>query len=186
MSFRSLITGIPDIAEMDAIKERENILDFCDIGRDILTHPRYEEMKGYNHHGEISCHYHTLFVSYVTYKACTHTDCNTVEATRAAMLHDFYLYDWHIVKHDEYHAYYHPKEALKNAEHYFGKLTDLQEDMILAHMWPMHLMPPKSKEGMILTAADKICASLDFIGLSKKFMPIYEQINEVVSGYENH
>ena len=158
MSFRSLITGIPDIAEMDAIKERENILDFCDIGRDILTHPRYEEMKGYNHHGEISCHYHTLFVSYVTYKACTHTDCNTVEATRAAMLHDFYLYDWHFREGRPYekgwHAFKHPVVALQNAEKYF-ELNDLQRDIILHHMWPFFLSRPKTKEGfsMVIDAA---------------------------------
>ena len=186
MSFKSLISGIPDIKDMDVNKEKENILEFCEIGRDILTHPRYEEMKEYNHHGDVSCHFHTLFVAYITYKTCLHTDCNTVEATRAAMLHDFYLYNWHIVKHDELHAFYHPKEALKNAEHYFGRLSDLQRDMILAHMWPMHLTPPRSAEGMILTAADKICASFDFMKVSEKFIPIYNKINEVVSGYENN
>ena len=179
MSFINFVTDIPDIMNLDISKEKENILNFCKIGEDILSHPRYIEMKGYNHHGTVSCHYHSVFVAYMTYKACCHSDCNTVEATRAALLHDFYLYDWHIVKHDEYHAFYHPKEARKNAEKYFGRLTDLQTDMILAHMWPMHLMPPKSKEGMILTAADKICASCDFIKLSEKFKPIYDRIDEV-------
>ena len=48
MSFKSLISGIPDIKDMDVDKEKENILEFCKIGRDILTHPRYEEMKEYN------------------------------------------------------------------------------------------------------------------------------------------
>ena len=183
MSFASLVKNIPGIADMDADKETDYIKDFCSIGADILSHERYTEMKGYNHHGEVSCHFHSVFVAYITYKTCCFTDCNTVEATRAALLHDFYLYDWHIVKHDEYHAFYHPKEARKNAEKYFGALTNLQKDMILSHMWPLHLMPPKYKEGMVLTFADKICAQLDFMKFSEKFKPIYARINETIGSF---
>lgn len=180
MSFSGLIRNISQIADMDADKEENYIKSFCSLCYDILTHDRYIEMKGYNHHGDISCHFHSVFVAYITYKTCLFTDCNTAEATRAALLHDFYLYDWHIVKHDEYHAFYHPKEARKNAEKYFGELTALQTDMILSHMWPLHLMPPRYKEGMILTVADKICAQLDFLKFSEKFRHIYERIDETI------
>lgn len=183
MSFTNLIANLPQVADMDISKEESFIEDFCSITGDILSHPRYIEMRGYNHHRSVSCHFHSVFVAYITFKACCYTDCNTVEATRAALLHDFYLYDWHHTKHDEHHAWYHPKAARINAEKYFGKLTDLQTDMILSHMWPLHPMPPKSKEGLILTTADKICANLDFISISNKFMSIYNRIDEVV---ENH
>ena len=170
---------------------RRKKLDYKEIEEtlsDILTSPVVDKMKNIVHHGKISVYNHSKKVTALAYKINKFFSlhCNQKTLLTSAMLHDFYLYDWHIVKHDEYHAYYHPKEALKNAEHYFGKLTDKQTDMILAHMWPMHLMPPRSKEGMILTAADKICASLDFMGLSKKFMPIYERINEVVGEYEHN
>lgn len=178
MSSLSLISALPQITNFELNNEEIFIKGFCETVGDILTHPRFNEMREYHHHKEIDCHFHSVFVAYLTYKICRFTSCNTEEATRAAILHDFYLYDWHITKHDELHAWYHPKQAKINAEKYFGSLTPKQEDMILAHMWPLHLMPPRSKEGMVLTMADKICTNLDLMKLSEKFLPIYHEIDK--------
>ena len=97
-----------------------------------------------------------------------------------AMLHDFYLYQWYTEKHEEYHIWYHPKQSVKNIESHFGKLTDMQRNMILSHMFPTCVELPKSEGAWILTAADKRCALADYFKISKKFVPIYNEINRRV------
>lgn len=174
----SVLSDVSQVFKMDINSEKDWIKGYCNEVKDFLQHEKVNEMKQYYHHNMIDCHFHSVFVSYITYKVCVKLNCNVHETTVAALLHDFYLYDWHVTKHDELHAWYHPKAAVINAEKYFGKLTELQRDMMLSHMWPLHIVPPKSKEGMILTFADKYCTNFDLIGASDKFLPIY---NEIIS-----
>lgn len=112
----------------------------------------------------------------MTYRFCGGLHLQQREAARAALLHDFYLYNWYVEKHGEYHVWYHPKTAVKNAEAYFGPLTEKQRNMILSHMWPLFVEPPKSKEAYVLTLADKIAATRDLLGLADTFQPMYAQI----------
>ena len=161
---------------MNFEKEQESVKGYCAVVGDLLRHEKVREMHQYPHHRDVDTLYHSVCVSYLTYKICEKMHWHPKEATRAALLHDFYLYNWYTDKHDEWHAVLHPKMACKNAEHYFGALTPRQEDMILCHMWPLHLAPPHSREGFVLTFADKVCAVRDLIGTSKSFAPVYERI----------
>ena len=157
---------------MNFEKEQESVKGYCAVVGDLLRHEKVREMHQYPHHRDVDTLYHSVCVSYLTYKICEKMHWHPKEATRAALLHDFYLYNWYTDKHDEWHAFLHPKMACKNAEHYFGALTPRQEDMILCHMWPLHLAPPHSREGFVLTFADKVCAVRDLIGTSKSFAPV--------------
>ncbi len=79
------------------------------------------------------------------------------ELVRAALLHDYFLYDWHEPDHTK-HATMHPVFALNNAREDFD-LTPLEENAIAAHMWP--LPPgrvPASREAWLICAADKWCS----------------------------
>ncbi len=79
------------------------------------------------------------------------------ELVRAALLHDYFLYDWHEPDHTK-HATMHPVFALNNAREDFA-LTPLEENAIAAHMWP--LPPgrvPASREAWLICAADKWCS----------------------------
>jgi len=146
---------------------------------DLLRNPAVESMKTYNHHGKIDTHFHSVYVSFTVLKLCEKYHIkNRDEIVRAALLHDFYLYDWHLEKHDEMHAWYHPKAAVKNFESHFGKPTEMQREMILRHMFPLSVKPPNSVGGWLLTLADKHCANEDVFGTSKKFVPLYEEINQ--------
>ena len=51
----------------------------------------------------------------------------------------------------------HPKTAAYNARKYFD-IDDKQADMIETHMFPLTACPPKSREGWLLTLADKLVA----------------------------
>ncbi len=161
---------------MNAEKEKQVINGYCDAVGDLLSSEVVQQMRQYPHHKTVSTFWHSVYVSYLTYRFCGGLHLQQREAARAALLHDFYLYNWYVEKHGEYHVWYHPKTAVKNAEAYFGPLTEKQNNMILSHMWPLFVEPPKSKEAYVLTLADKIAATRDLLGLADTFQPMYAQI----------
>lgn len=161
---------------MNAEKEKQVINGYCDAVGDLLSSAVVQQMRQYPHHKTVSTFWHSVYVSYLTYRLCGGLHLQQREAARAALLHDFYLYNWYVEKHGEYHVWYHPKTAVKNAEEYFGPLTEKQRNMILSHMWPLFVEPPKSKEAYVLTLADKIAATRDLLGLADTFQPVYAQI----------
>ncbi len=132
--------------------------------KDILTDDNFLECKYYMHHGNTSCYEHQLSVAYYTYKMCNKLGLRSEEAARGALLHDFFLYDWHILDKEKrkHHATNHPKVALENAKKYFD-LTDMQEDIIIKHMWPLTILPPKYMETFIVTIADKMCCIMEVL-----------------------
>lgn len=160
-------------------KEIKYIEQFIAVNEDLLKNEYVLSMKGYNHHGNISTHFHSVYVAYTVMKICNFVKVRNIEEiVRVALLHDFYLYDWHIEKHEQLHAWYHPKQSVKNIEKYnLIHLNKKQKDMILSHMFPLAL-PPVSVGGWILIIADKHCASHEFLGSSAKFEKIYEEIIE--------
>ena len=158
--------------------ENKTIEEFIELTGDLLRNENVKLMKTFNHHGRINTHFHSVYVSYSVLKMSNALKVNNKkEIVRAALLHDFYLYDWHIEKHEEKHAWYHPKAAVANIEKIFGDLNDMQRDMILRHMFPLSLQPPNSVGGWILTLCDKHCANEDIFGVSKRFIPVYDEIN---------
>jgi uncharacterized protein len=82
------------------------------------------------------------------------------ELVRGALLHDYYLYDWHDPRNTG-HATQHPLRALRNAEEDFG-LTERERNIIASHMWPLPpTRIPKCVEAWIVCAADKWCSLIE-------------------------
>ena len=74
-------------------------------------------------------------------------------------MHDFYFYDSHITKPaGGIHCFRHPTIALENATKHFP-LNKVEKDIIVKHMWPVTISPPKYKESFVVTLMDKYCAS---------------------------
>lgn len=165
-------------------KRTDCVNDFYDITRDLLGNEYVMSMRGYNHHGKISTHYHSVYVAMTVTRLCRlfgMDDDKKSEIVRASLLHDLYLYDWHTQKHEENHIYYHPKESVKNIDR-LGviELTPMQRQMIISHMFPLAPLP-KSAGGWLLTAADKYCATVELAGLSKGFGRKYDAVMERLS-----
>ena len=164
---------------MNIQTEKPYIDTFLDYTADLLREPLVQGMTRYHHHRTIDTHYHSVFVSYRVLKLChafgVTQDCR--EIVRAALLHDFYLYEWYTEKHDENHIYYHPKASVRNIEAHLGVLSPMQRNMILSHMFPMAVEPPRSVGAWLLTVADKQCASEDYMHISARFRPVYTEIN---------
>lgn len=87
------------------------------------------------------------------------------------MLHDLFYYDWR--ENDRSHrphGYLHPGFALRNARELCGPLDKKTEDIIMRHMWPLTPLPPRYKESLIVSLADKYCATKELlISLSKSY-----------------
>lgn len=84
---------------------------------------------------------------------------NENELILTALLHDFYLYDWHTVKSKiKWHGFVHPKIAAENAKKYFHINGNIEKN-IECHMWPLTFTKvPMTAEGIIVCMADKMCA----------------------------
>ena len=143
---------------------RYELTNFFEIIKDITSNETVKQMKNYRQHCNTSCYKHCMQVAYFTYIACKQLKLDYVSATRAAMLHDLFLYDWRKKYRDVslsgLHAFVHPKIALKNASEIF-ELNDIEKDIIEKHMWPVTLSLPKYKESYIVTIMDKYSACLE-------------------------
>ncbi len=140
-----------------------------------------KQMKMFIQHGDTSTYTHCLAVSYYSYRVCRHLPIHVdlISVTRGALLHDLYLYDWHIPdKSHRLHGFYHPGIAWRNADLYF-KLNEREEDIIKKHMWPLTLTRvPRYKEALIVCFVDKICSLCETLGMHYKKQFVFERINE--------
>lgn len=137
--------------------------EYLDCILELIRNEKVRSMKNYVQHGGITCLEHCLYVSYVSYRVCRKRDLDSRSAARGALLHDFFLYDWHTENPYGYlHAFQHPRAALRNADRYFV-LNPLEREIILKHMWPLTLLPPKHPEALIVSLTDKYCALMETI-----------------------
>lgn len=136
---------------------------------DILESDNFKQSKNYVQHGtmSVSCHSRNVAKYSIAISQKLGIECNQEDLVRGALLHDYFLYDWHDRNRADYHplhGFFHPQIALKNAEKEY-KLTDRQKDIIGKHMWPLTVVPPKCREAWIVTAADKYCSLMETVRL---------------------
>lgn len=133
--------------------------EFNDIIHPLIENKTVQEMKNFRQHYETTCFDHCLTAAYYCYCICKKYHLDYKSATRAAMLHDFFLYDWRKKQPDRkgLHAFTHGKTSCENACKLFD-LNDKEKDIIIKHMWPVTIAFPKSFEGFVLTFVDKYCA----------------------------
>jgi uncharacterized protein len=120
-------------------------------------------------------------VSYNSYLVCRVLGLDYQSAARGGLLHDFFLYDWHITKHEEgLHGFTHPGTALKNANKKFS-LNKIEKDIIEKHMWPLTIRFPKYKESFIVSFVDKYCSVIEIIKFRKRIhLKAYEVAQFIV------
>lgn len=139
--------------------------EFKECINGLISHPIIRSMRYYRHHGDVNCLEHSLYVSYISYKICKKLKLDYRSAARGGLLHDFYLYDWHIEKpYKGLHGFIHPDIALRNANKYFS-LNSIEKDIIKKHMWPLTLKLPRYRETFVVLMVDKYCATMELIKL---------------------
>ena len=134
-------------------------------GRDILLDPKAHQMKNFTQHGSTTVFEHCVSVAKFSLLMAYYLEKNLKikvdrdSLVRAALLHDYFLYDWHdkTVPGHNIHGFTHPRTACINADRDFG-LNEVEKDIISKHMFPLTFMPPRYRESVIVTLADKWCA----------------------------
>ncbi len=146
------------------MSSKYHLNEFFEILDDIINNDTVKQMKNYRQHCNTSCFKHCMQVAYFTFIACKALKLDYISATRAAMLHDLFLYDWRKkyrnVELPGLHAFVHPLIAFENASSIFD-LNDKEKDVIIKHMWPVTLSFPRYRESYIVTIMDKYSACLE-------------------------
>lgn len=131
---------------------------------DLLRTDEVQSMRGIHHHPGVSCYEHSVFVAYVAFRLARRWHLDYVSAARGGLLHDLYLYDPHDkTAHAGNQCFDHPKAALRNAG-LLTALTPKEQNMILAHMWPLARRMPHCREAYVVNLADKLCATAEVFG----------------------
>ena len=71
--------------------------EFFDLVEDIICSEEYRGMKNNKHHIKSNVYDHSIKVAYLCYNHYKkfETKIDLQEFVRGALLHDYYLYDWH-------------------------------------------------------------------------------------------
>ncbi len=137
---------------------------------DLLKSGRLHMTKTFTQHADMSVFQHCAHVAYISCLLCQklHIRVSWDEMIRGALLHDYFLYDWHdrSASGGTRHAWYHPTQALLNAVQDY-ELTEKEMQIIKRHMWPVTIIPPTCREAWVVTTADKICTILDVFRLER-------------------
>lgn len=153
---------------------------------DILKSKNFHKTKQFLQHGNITVSDHVMSVAHcsLALTEMLHIRCNERELIRGALLHDYFLYDWHKPDKEHphrLHGFYHPGTALRNAAKEYN-LTNRERDIIEKHMWPLTLVPPKCREAWIVTTADKWCSLLETLHMRRGHGTVLRKAKEDKSG----
>ena len=134
-------------------------------GDDILCSEQFGETRNTKHHRHSSVSDHSLNVCIMSLELARLLKAAGVsvdddDLVTAALCHDLGMVD----RKNKYHGllnswYRHPENSVAAAHDIKPDLSANAESMIRSHMWPLSSYMPRSRESVILVAADK-CASL--------------------------
>lgn len=138
---------------------------------DILNSHNFKRTREHIQHGNMTVNNHCINVAKCSLELSRrlHIPCNRRELIRGALLHDYFLYDWHDKEHIKpykLHGFFHPRRALHNASREYD-LTEREKDIIKKHMWPLTFVPPTCREAWIVTMADKWCSVLETVRIHR-------------------
>lgn len=159
---------------MEHHKELHRIIN--EHAKDILESENFQSTRNHTQHGSIPVHRHCIDVAKqsIIFSKALKLKVNERELVRGALLHDYFLYDWHDITFKEMreglHGYRHPQKAFDNAAKEY-ELSEREEDIIKKHMWPLTLTKiPRYRESWLVTMADKYCSTLETLKLRKGAM----------------
>lgn len=144
-------------------------LRFSQLAESIIFHPEYQKMKKLRAHGKKTVFEHSMDVARLSFKLNCSLKLNIdeKELITGALLHDFYLYDWHKARSNvplfKMHGFTHPFTACKNAVRIFG-INERTQNIIRSHMWPLTLRTvPSNKAAWLVCVCDKAVATMETV-----------------------
>lgn len=154
------------------IKEEE-IERFREIAYPVLTNPAYEQLAFYTHHNRVTRLQHSLSVAFMSFRIANFFHMKHMEEiVRGALLHDFfyercnYKDYWKDVRTGPLLlnsvCFMHPYAALDNSMRYFD-LTEIEQNIIASHMFPLAITMPKYKGCAAVILSDKVCCFAELL-----------------------
>ncbi len=146
------------------MKYEDEFLTYVD---EIINSEEFQKRKKYEHHENESVYEHSLKVAYSSYLYAKKHNLNKRDISIGGILHDFYYKPWKENTENKplfkKHGFVHAKEALENSKKHFNNLLNKKiENIILRHMFPLNIVPPKYLESWIVSISDKI-VSMDLV-----------------------
>ena len=167
-------------------KETVEDLVFKSYLEEVMSKKKYGKMNRYIQHGNTTCLLHSIAVAYFSYRLCKFLKLKVHEREliRGALLHDYFLYDWHAkykpTKDLGLHGRIHPTIALFNARRDFN-VGRIEADIIGKHMFPLTFHPPKYKESVIVCLVDKFCSIYEIFS-KRAYIEIAEKLTDTKKG----
>lgn len=145
-------------------------------GSDILDSESFDKSRRYVQHGSFSVWRHSLNVAETSlvFSKILPFRFSERALVRGALLHDYFLYDWHkkkvgvreLTKFYQMHGFTHPAIAARNARRDF-QIGKRENEIITKHMWPLTVVPPMCREAWVVTMADKYCSLMETLHFVK-------------------
>lgn len=159
------------VRDKEKLKEIEQQI-LLHYGKEILMSENFEKTSEYMQHGHMSVRQHCINVAKYSLMIndMLGIHCQRRDLIRGALLHDYFLYDWHDKERiaiKRLHGFYHPGIAFRNASEEY-RLSPREEDIIKKHMWPLTIKPPLCREAWVVTSADKLCSLLETLHIQKE------------------
>lgn len=144
------------------MKVVENDIEYSKLVNDILTNEDFCKLKYIEHHAT-NKYAHSIRISYHAYKISRKLGLDYLAVARAGLLHDFAISkNGRNFKERFIETFTHPKAALKESKKRFS-LSEKEENIIVAHMFPFYTALPKYLESWIVVLVDKTIGSYEFL-----------------------
>lgn len=145
------------------------------IVENVLLNDEFQKRKLFLHHHNMSVWDHSILVSFNSYLVGRYFHADLKVCAIAGLLHDFYSQAWlstpelENLENGKYtislkekkplfkmHGFVHARDAAENYVKYFPELENKKiTNSIKRHMFPLNIIPPRYKEGFIITMIDK-------------------------------
>lgn len=147
----------------------KNKLIYYDIYDEFNNVNKFRELKSIPHHGNNRLD-HINRVAKLSFRVSKYLNLDYVSCTRGAIMHDFFTLEDINKNKNKLKSFLkkHPSEALNNSKHYF-EVNDIEEDIILSHMYPITKEKPEYIESKVVCICDKLVSIYEFIRFQINF-----------------
>ena len=152
---------------LDGFSIMKNKKIYYNLYSEFYNVNKYRELKCITHHATNRLD-HINRVSKLSFLISKLLKLDYVSCTRGALLHDFFTKS--DLRRTDYKKFLknHPKIALSNSKEYF-KINEIEEDVILSHMYPLVKGKPKYPESKVVCISDKIVSIYEFFRFQLKY-----------------